>query len=296
MNRHCDNRLNRDKTQESPYLLGKLHTEPLTHCGCGGRVYELLTHRDCGAAILRGYMRGPEGDFLWHEPSGPVVQNPGLSPLAEVQLLVDGDPHAECDGEAAALWLDTVTGSPGPATNSLDAVNFLKVLRSDRTPGGSPGGSSKIAFQRCPICTKKWKKGRSKIMDLVTKGETPFANLVKAQIITQPPKQVRSTAAPNEGRKVLLFSDGRQKAAARLAQVTFRTRWNSTRSARRSCWPLRNSSLCERRPGSPRTCILLSLASSPSTIFSSSMATSSGGCGTTCTNSGTTTEANSMSR
>jgi hypothetical protein len=34
-------------------LVGRLFTEPRTQCSCGARVYELLTHRDCGAAYLR---------------------------------------------------------------------------------------------------------------------------------------------------------------------------------------------------------------------------------------------------
>ncbi len=54
-------------------------------------------------------------------------------------------------------------------------------------------------------------------MDLVTKGEAPFSNLVKAQVLAQPPRRPESAAAPNGGRKSLLFSDGRQKAV-RLAR------------------------------------------------------------------------------
>lgn len=51
----------------------------------------------------------------------------------------------------------------------------------------------------------KWYTSRFK-----TKGEQPFANIVREQFMLQQPIK-KDSSLPNEGRKVLLFSDGRQK-------------------------------------------------------------------------------------
>ena len=72
VNPDCSER--RDKTPDS--LFGKLHPEPLVTCGCGARVFELLTHRDCGAAFVKAYA-DKDGDptFLWHEPTSLIGAN-----------------------------------------------------------------------------------------------------------------------------------------------------------------------------------------------------------------------------
>ena len=66
-----------DQRRYSPgeeLVLGRLYTEPKTRCSCSleARIYELYTHRDCGAAFLRVFGRGTAPTFYWHEQGGDV--------------------------------------------------------------------------------------------------------------------------------------------------------------------------------------------------------------------------------
>src|SRR3546814_3024006 len=70
-------------------------------------------------------------------------------------------------------------------------------------------------FDKCPRCEASCADTSSGgISDLQTKGEQPFKELISVQVLEQPPRP--ESTAPLQGRKALVFSDGRQ-TASRLA-------------------------------------------------------------------------------
>lgn len=220
----CTDRLGTEETQS---ILGCLHTTPRLRCTCHSksRVYELLTHRDCGAAFIKGYTRATADSFLLHEPVGDVGIQDSSERFYDVQLLVDGEPHVDALQDCNLLWLDAKTGRLA-REEPRDKRGFLRVY----APVPKTGNGEDRVFGRCPICLRTW-RGRSKIMDLSTKGEAPFANLVKEQLFLQSPKITETSKYPNGGRKVLLFSDGRQKAARLARDIPREVEWDSFRQA-----------------------------------------------------------------
>ncbi len=192
-------------------LAGRLYTEPRTQCECGARVYELLTHRDCGAAYIRAYAVGPNPEFLWHERGGTLTDYG--RPLHELHLLLE-EPHPGQRGAVIPMIVDARTGRVLPST--MSGTPGTRMCYRAAEPAEKVVNTS--TFGVCPACTGPTQTGGTlKIMDLATKGEQPFANLVREQFVAQSATKALSEQHPNEGRKALLFSDGRQKAA-RLAR------------------------------------------------------------------------------
>lgn len=197
---------------------GKLYGQPRSTCGCGSKVFELYTCRSCGSAHARAYTNDVEiPTFLWAESGTVFRETPdgqeyrALSPL---DLLL----KAPVIGGAEPADLDLVTGrlNPGSIEGARIRTVYLKEGRQRVNANGetipNPG-----FLQPCAVCNEQ-PRARSSVQDLQTKGDQPFATLVKRQIQVQPPNPGTEATpfAPLRGRKVLIFSDSRQ-TAARLA-------------------------------------------------------------------------------
>lgn len=194
--------------------LGKLWTHPRQFCECGARVFEVLTHRDCGTEYLRGYV-GPSLDFLFHERESEVgaTETATRQRLRELHLLVGNQPHPKVLNDTTSVWVDKRSGRMQRKDPKDPEFVHARITNQASALLEEPH-----SFPSCPVCLGGWGAGRrTKIMDLKTKGEQPFAMLVKQQTFLQPATKSDIEKFPNLGRKVLLFSDGRQKAA-RLAR------------------------------------------------------------------------------
>lgn len=212
------------KDEHRDGICGKLYSQPQKECGCGSRVLEFYTCRNCGTAYARAYTDDVDVPaLLWPEPGQRLRTAAGeTSPLLPLDLLLQ-DPTHHDRAEPADYDLETGRLNPQSAGPRMRRV-YLPTSRlasgagddddDDNTPRDS---QDRGKFIPCAICNKRAGFNRSYVQDHQTKGDQPFLALVARQIQIQPPGPVPATQfAPLRGRKVLAFSDSRQ-VAARLA-------------------------------------------------------------------------------
>ena len=186
---------------------------------CGSLIYELYNDRRCGALYYHGYIlpdkQGgiPAKAYLWRYPeqSGRVREIHLFIPSSEFSA-----PRHQGKNPIRPCYLDIKSGFVYFTDDSKAGMDgFRKLYYNDYSPKDKPG---LFTFSTCPHCRHTLSHAR--LTSFNTRGNESFYNLIKAQFLAEPEVFEKSgdpDRLPNAGRKVLLFSDSRQRAA-RLAR------------------------------------------------------------------------------
>lgn len=183
---------------------------------CGSVVYELYNDRRCGALFFKGYILEDDLElrgnvYLWRYPGQLIDRR-----MKEIHLFIPTDDFELATKQGKNVikpcYLDVKSGFVNFMDDSSDGKpGIRKLYYCNYSAKGRP---QVITFPTCPHC--RHQLSTSQLTSFSTRGNQSFFNLIKSQFQLQPAvlgKNNDPDRFPNEGRKVLVFSDSRQRAA-----------------------------------------------------------------------------------